>query len=415
MSRQASKPNSRVDSIRIDILRDLELDIRKTNDVVIIGGGVIGSSCAYHLQRSDPKLSITVVEKDPTYQRASSALSAGNARIQFDLEENIQISKYTFEVLASFGEDMKVDGIAPDVGFRAEGNLFVVDERSRHPAKVAVQKQKRMGCNVEWLDTAEAESRWPLLNLGSFSGATFGGSDGYLDGYSFLMAYRNKADSLGVDFIEDEVVSLERVDRRVSGVRLASGKILAAGSVICCAGAWASQILRTAGVAIPVDPVQRQAFLVDTEVKPRPLLPLINFPSGLYLRSEGDDRILVGRSMDDDPVGVGFSWSESRFNDVLWPELAEVVPAFDRLRIANGWAGLYAVNRVDGNAILGQWPELEGLFLANGFSGHGLQQAPAVGRYLSEQVLGIEPKLDLSAFGPGRLLEGRTLNERSFI
>ncbi len=375
----------------------------------------MGSSCAYHLRSSDPRLSVSVIERDPTYQRASSALSAGNARIQFSLESNIQISRYTFEVLTSFGKDMEVDGMAPDVGFRAEGNLFVVDERGRHPAKVSLERQKKMGCSVEWLDTAEAESRWPLLNLESFAGATFGSRDGYLDGYSFLMAYRNKADSLGADFIEDEVVSLERKGRRVTGVRLASGKSLAAGSVICCAGAWASEILRTAGVEIPVEPVKRQAFLVDTEVKPRQPLPLISFPSGFYLRSEGDDRIMVGRSMDDDPIGYGLSWRASRFNDVLWPELVEVVPAFDRLRLANGWAGLYAVNTIDGNAILGPWPDLEGLFLANGFSGHGLQQAPAVGRYLSERVRGVEPELDLSVLGPERLLEGRPLNERASI
>jgi FAD-dependent oxidoreductase domain-containing protein 1 len=391
------------------------LNSERSFDVIIVGGGVIGSSCAYHLRRADPELTVAVVERDPTYRQASSALSVGNVRVQFNLERNVQISQHTLEILSTFGEEMAVDGIAPDLGFHPQGNLFVVDEQSRHSARVALMRQKKLGCDVEWLDAAELGRRFPLLEIGAFSGATFGPEDGYLDGYSFLMSYRNKADSLGAVYLTDEVIGLDRVDRRVTGARLASGAHLAAGSVICCAGAWASRLLETAGVSIPVDPVQRQAFLVETQVKPTSPLPLISFPSGLYLRSEGDDRILVGKSIASDPVGHEFSWSEDRFNEFLWPELTNVVPAFDRLRLAHGWSGLYAVNTVDGNAILGHWPELDGLYLANGFSGHGLQQAPAVGRYISEIVTGIEPVLDLSILGPERIVEGRPITEIALI
>lgn len=119
--------------------------------------------------------------------------------------------------------------------------------------------------------------------------------------------------------------------------------------------------------------------------------------------------------MDDDPEGYSFSWQESRFTDLLWPELAQWAPAFDRLRLTRGWAGLYAVNRLDGNAILGEWPNLEGLFHANGFSGHGLQQAPAVGRYLAELILGQEPALDLAALGAKRIVEARPLAEGGLV
>jgi glycine/D-amino acid oxidase-like deaminating enzyme len=124
---------------------------------------------------------------------------------------------------------------------------------------------------------------------------------------------------------------------------------------------------------------------------------------------------LVGKSLAEDPVGFDFAWEEKRFNEQLWPELAAFVPAFDRLRLVRGWAGLYAVNTFDGNAILGEWPELGGLYLANGFSGHGLQQAPAVGRYLAELITGTNPTLDLSIFGPRRLLDGRSLRESELI
>ena len=159
----------------------------------------------------------------------------------------------------------------------------------------------------------------------------------------------------------------------------------------------------------------RQIFALDTKVKPEVPLPLTILPSGLYFRTETGDLILLGKSMDDDPVGFDFTWDRKRFEDILWPELAEFAPAFDTLKLMRGWAGLYAVNTIDENAIIGEWPELKGLFLANGFSGHGLQQGPAVGRYLSELILGRKPSLDLSIFRPERILENKPLSEGGII
>jgi len=166
---------------------------------------------------------------------------------------------------------------------------------------------------------------------------------------------------------------------------------------------------------LPIEPTTRQIFTLDTKVKPEGPLPLTILPSGLYFRTETGDLILLGKSMDDDPVGFDFDWDRKRFEDILWPELAQFVPAFDTLKVLRGWAGLYAVNTMDENAILGEWPELKGLFLANGFSGHGLQQAPAVGRYLSELILSKTPTLDLSIFNPERILENRPLSEDGIV
>jgi len=135
----------------------------------------------------------------------------------------------------------------------------------------------------------------------------------------------------------------------------------------------------------------------------------------LYFRTETGGLILLGKSMPEDPVGFSFSWDDKRFYDVLWPELAVFVPDFESLRLIRGWAGLYAMNTLDENAILGEWPELEGLFLANGFSGHGLQQAPAVGRYISELITRQSHALDLSIFNPGRILENRKLSENGIV
>ncbi|MBW2677179.1 MAG: FAD-binding oxidoreductase, partial [Deltaproteobacteria bacterium] len=227
--------------------------------------------------------------------------------------------------------------------------------------------------------------------------------------------YKKKARALGAQYLDGEATEIENIKGRVERVKLASGDVFTAGAIVNCAGAWASQIAATAGIDLPVDPVKRQIFTLDTTVKPDGPLPLTVLPSGLYFRTETGGHILLGKSMAEDPVGFDFSWDDKRFTETLWFELAEFVPAFDTLKLIRGWAGLYAVNTLDSNAILGNWPEIRGLYLANGFSGHGLQQAPAVGRYLSELITGKNPVLDLSAFHPDRILENRPLSEGGLV
>jgi glycine/D-amino acid oxidase-like deaminating enzyme len=384
-------------------------------DVAIVGGGVIGSSVAYHLARADPTVRIACVERDPTFARASSALSVGNARVQFSLEQNVRISQHALEAFERFGEEMAVDGVAPDIGFRREGNLFLVAEPEREAAGAAMTLQRGLGCAVEWLAPERIGERWPLLEVGRYAGGTWGPDDGHLDGWAMLMGYRRKAGALGAEMWNTEVESIVVDGGRATGLRLTGGERIEAGAVVCCAGAWCRELLLTCGVEVPVVPVQRQVFVVEPAIDPGGLLPLIGLPSGLYLRSEGERRLLVGRSLAEDPEGVAFAWSEARFEEGLWPELVELAPALDRLRLKRGWAGLYAVNRLDGNALLGEWPELPGLLLANGFSGHGLQQAPAVGRYLAELLLERRPVLDLSIFSPSRVLTGTAVSERALV
>jgi glycine/D-amino acid oxidase-like deaminating enzyme len=388
---------------------------KKTYDVIIVGGGIMGCSIAYYLMCADDKLKLTVVEMDPTYTQASSTLSMANIRIQFSLKENIQISQYAFDVLERFEADMVVDDEKPNISYRREGNLFLVDDNGRSVAEEALALQKGLGCKVEWWSPEQIREHYPLYQPTSLVGGTFGPQDGHLDAYSVLMGYKAKARSLGTEFIKDEVIEIITEGGRVSGVRMASGGRLAGKFVVNCAGAWAAKVAQTAGVKLPVEPTKRQIFTLDTEVKPEGPLPLTILPSGLYFRTETGDLILLGKSMDDDPVGFDFTWDRKRFEDILWPELAEFVPAFDTLKLMRGWAGLYAVNTLDENAILGEWPEIKGLLLANGFSGHGLQQAPAVGRYMSELITDRTPTLDLSIFGPERILENKPLSEGGIV
>ena len=387
----------------------------KTWDVVIVGGGIMGSATAYYLVHNDPRIKVAVVEKDPSYERASTTLSMANIRIQFSLKENVQISQYAFETLERFEEEMMVDEDKPYIAFHREGNLFLVDREGRGAAEKGLEVQQSLRCPIEWWAPREIKEHYPLYDVSAYEGGTFGPKDGHLDAYAVLMGYKAKARSLGAHFIKDEVTGVLVEGKAVAGVRLASGAALSSGVVVNCAGPWASEVAKTAGVEIPVVPVKRQIFALDTKVKPEGPLPLTFLPSGLYFRTETGNLILLGKSLDDDPVGFNFTWDDKRFTELLWPELAEFVPAFDTLKIVRGWAGLYAVNTLDSNAILGEWPELKGFYLANGFSGHGLQQGPAVGRYISELITGTKPELDLSIFSPLRILENKPLSEGGIV
>ena len=382
-----------------------------TYDIIIVGGGIMGSSIAYYLTQADSTLKVVVVERDLAFTRASTTLSMVNARIQFGLRQNIEISKYAFNVLENFEETMTVGDIRPNIAYHREGNLFLVDEAGKSTAEQSLALQQSLGCKVQWWSLDQVKENYPLYAPSDMAGATFGSEDGHFDAYAVLMGTKAKAMEQGAKYAEDEVVDLLHESGRIQGVILSSGQRLTAGIVINCAGAWAADVAKKAGVSLPVIPVKRQCFAVDTAVKPQGPLPLTFLPSGIYFRTESGGLVLVGKSMDDDPVGYDFTWSQDRFMDHLWMELAEFVPAFESLKLVRGWAGLYAMNTLDGNAILGQWPEIQGLYLANGFSGHGLQQGPAVGRYITELILDKEPTLDLSIFGPERILENRPLSE----
>ena len=388
---------------------------KRTYDVIIIGGGIMGSSLAYYLMRTDNRLRVLVVERDPSYARASTALSMTNARIQFSLRQNIQVSQYAFEVLESFEDDMTLDGDKPGISYRREGNLFLFDGSGKAAARKAFDLQESLGCPIEWWSTDRIRETYPLYDTGGYAGATFGPADGHFDAYAVLMAYKKKARALGAAYLEGEAAAIEVQKGRAERVILADGDTAKAGAIVNCAGAWAAGIAATAGVDLPVIPVKRQIFALDTTVKSEGPLPLTVLPTGLYFRTETGGHILLGKSMDEDPVGFDFTWDDKRFTENLWFELAEFVPAFDTLKLVRGWAGLYAVNTLDSNAILGEWPEIKGLYLANGFSGHGLQQAPAVGRYLAESITGKPHVLDLSIFHPQRILENKALSEGGVV
>jgi glycine/D-amino acid oxidase-like deaminating enzyme len=380
-------------------------------DVIIVGGGIMGTSAAYHLLSLDPGLRLAVVEKDPLYTHASTPLSLGGIRVQFSLKENILISLYAQEAYGRFEEEMAVGEEKPFINYRKEGYLFPIENSGRAAAEAALNFQKEMGAEVEWWSPEKIRERFPILSTEGFCGGTFGPRDGYVDPYAVLMGYRAKARSLKAEFLPDEAAEILRSGGRVEGVRLKSGSVLKAGSVVNAAGAWSGAVARTAGVEVPVAPIRRQVFAFKPGIPVGESLPLVIYPSDLYFRPETGGLILAGKSLKDDPSVFDFSWQRERFEEVIWPELARYVPVFETLKLVRGWAGLYEMNLFDHNGLIGLWPELKGFYLLTGFSGHGVQQAPAAGRHLAELLLGKTPSLDLARLSPRRILDNQPLPE----
>ena len=383
----------------------------KTYDVIIAGGGVMGCATAYYLMLADSTLKVAIIEMDATYAKNSSVLSDANTRLQFNIKENIEISQYALEKLATFDNDMEVGGVKAKVAFKQEGNLFLTDAENAADAKAGLAVQQSLGCDVKWLTPDEVVSRYPLLSKDGFAGATFGALDGTMDPHAVLMGFKNKAVDLGAEFIEAEVAEITHEKGQVTGVKLTSGEHFSTKHVLNGAGGWATKLAKTTGVELPINPVMRQVHIVEIAEKIEMEYPFTFFPTGIYFSQEHGNRFMCGKSFDDDPIGFDFVTNRRAFEDRMWEDLVGHAPAFDRLKYIGAWAGLYAVNTFDGNALLGEYPTMRGLMLANGFSGHGFQQCHAVGRYLAELIRGVPPALDLAIFSPNRILENKPVFE----
>ncbi|MEM9776004.1 MAG: FAD-binding oxidoreductase [Chloroflexota bacterium] len=382
-------------------------------DIILVGSGCMGAAIAYNLIKQNPELAIALVEKDVTFQRSSTVTSDGNMRVQFNLPANIKISQYGLKVLETFSEDMAVDGEPPVAfNFRQQGNLFISDEQGVSYAQDGLKIQQEYGCDVEWLEPEQVTDIYPIFDPNSCAGGTFGPGDGTMSPLDILLGYRKKAISLGVTAVNETVSNFLSADGAIQGVRLASGQELLAPMVVSSTGVWATDLLRQIGVDLPIKSIKRETYSISGPESFDDILPMLLLPTGQYLLHEGGNHFVTGGAGPSDPeTTTDFGWSKARFEEHFWERLIHFVPSFDRLKLLNGWAGLYAINDFDGNAILGEWPEIKGLYLANGFSGHGFQQCHGVGRYISDLILGSSLELDLSIFSPIRILENAPVFE----
>jgi glycine/D-amino acid oxidase-like deaminating enzyme len=388
---------------------------RRSFDVVIVGGGVMGSSIAYHLMRDGLNGTVAILEKDPTYEFATTPRSAGGARQQFSTEINIRIGSYGIGVFERFDEEMAVDGEPAHAEFRRRGYLFLGDERNWDALQRHHGLQRALGADVDLLSPREVQGIVPHLDVARLRGASWGKRAGYMDPYGVLQGYLRKARSLGAHYAQEQVVELLRRGDRMVGVRCASGHRIEGRAIVIAAGAWASEVAASAGILLPIDPVPRMAYCFDPWEKFDYDLPLVIDSEGLYFRHESGRQILTGRARPEEP-GFRFDWDRQYFLEDIWPRLACWVPSFERLKLIRGWAGLYAMCRLDQNALIGAYPGIEGLYVAGGFSGHGLQQAPAVGNGISELIrLGRYETMDLSPLGLDRIFNNRRVLEEGVV
>lgn len=383
-------------------------------DVVIVGGGVIGCAVACFLL-ADAAFDgrVAVIERDSTYRHASSALSASSIRQQFSTPENIRMSRFGFAFLRQLGQEPD----AVDVGLTERGYLYLATPENETTLREVHAVQVAEGADIALLSREDLVARFPWLDLDGVALGSLGRSgEGWFDGFGLLQALRDRARRLGADVIRDEVVGLSLSGGRVARVVLASGRALPAGTLVNAGGPWARHVAAMAGVHLPVEARRRCVFVFNAQ-EPIPDCPLVVDTSGAWFRPEGSSFLCgVSPPADEDTDGLALDVDWRQFEEVLWPALAARVPAFDAIKPVRAWAGYYEYNTVDQNAIIGAHPDLPNLLFANGFSGHGIQHAPAVGRAIAELIVHhAYTTLDLSVFGYERLLEGRRVVERNVI
>ena len=387
-------------------------------EVVIVGGAAVGSAAAYFLA-SAPAFDgrLLVLEQDFSYQRCATTLSVASVRHQFSTPENIRMSMFGSDFIRQAPTQLAVDGDAPDLAWREGGYLFLASAAGMDTLRANHRTQRELGAEMQLLEPEALRARFGWLQVDDLAGASLGlRGEGWLDAYALMMALRKKAISLGAMYRQARVAQLLHSGSRVQGVVLADGTRIGCGTLINAAGTGAAALARSAGIQLPVQPRKRCVFHVGSPAR-TPGCPLVIDPSGVYFRPEGDGWLCgVAPPEDEDPPCEDFEVQHTLFDDVIWPVLAARVEGFEALRVKRAWAGHYDVNVLDHNMILGAHPDMHNLLFANGFSGHGLQHSPAVGRALSELVLyGGFRALDLSRLGWERVLQNRPLRESNVV
>jgi FAD-dependent oxidoreductase domain-containing protein 1 len=390
-----------------------------TADVVIVGGGIVGSAAAYFLSTDAAFRGrrIVIVERDPGYRDCSTARSAGGIRQQFSTPENIALSQFT---LSLFRRLKTVFGAEADVAFREQGYLIMASADGQPLLAENVKLQQSMGADIALIGAPEMARRFPWLATDGVEAAGVGVSgEGWFDPMSLANLFRKSAVANGTVSVSDRVAGFE-VDGSVRSVSLASGNRIGCRHVVNAAGPWAGEVAALAGLTLPVEPRKRYVYVIDCREASDALrlAPLTVDPSGVWFRPEGRF-FLCGKSpeADEEPPAADLDHVDHDFFErAVWPPLAERMPAFESVKVVNAWAGFYDYNTLDQNAVIGPHPTVPNFYFANGFSGHGAQQAAAAGRAVAELIVhGTFRTIDAARLGYRRIAENAPLPERNVI
>ena len=379
----------------------------RTAEVIIIGGGIVGSSIAYHLTSAGSK-NVLVIERESSQGKGSTGKSMGGVRAQFSTPVNIQMSLYSIPFYAAFEETLGYP-----CGYRAQGYLFCATS-AQHMAYLRTNHatQARLGLKTARLISAdEIRGMLPLLRSDDIVGGTFCSTDGFVDPYSAMNGFMASASDHGAELWKNtEVTGILRYAQGISGVETSRGPV-STRKVVNCAGAWAASIAKMVGIDLPVEPLRR--MLVPTEPFdqfPHGAPMIIDMSNGFHFRPEGLGFLLAWNDPEE-TSGYKTDFDPSFIEKIL-TRAADRVPIFENLAVnpKHAWSGLYEMTP-DHHPILGPVPEIPGFFLANGFSGHGVMHAPATGRILSDLILEGKtdlidaPLLNLARFAEGRMIE----------
>jgi len=390
-------------------------------DVVIVGGGVVGCSAAWHLRQDGYTGRILVVERDPTYHRASSFLAMGGIRQQFCTPVTVSMVQFSVELWKRFDETLGTPERRPRAWFRQRGYLFLANGATSTALTHRYEQEKKAGAAVRLVSVDELRRMLPDVVLDDILFGMLGEQDGYANPREVLAGFRAGAELAGAEFVVDEVTAIDVKAGAVTGVRLASGRSVATATVVNAAGPWAGRVAALAGLTVPVEPMRQMLFRCTLPYQWPYRFPLLIDPDGVHWRHDdateagGADKIILAFTNWNETPGDNLVADHDRWARDFYPAMVNRVPGLRNVTGVEGWAGLYEMTP-DHNPVLGPHPALDGLIFANGFSGHGLMMSPATGKIVSEFVrMGRSETFDVSIFAPDRFERGALIHDAATI
>jgi glycine/D-amino acid oxidase-like deaminating enzyme len=392
-------------------------------DVVIVGGAIMGASTAWFLsENADFDGSVLVIERDTSYANCSTAHTNSCMRQQFSAELNVRISQFAADFVKNIRQYMGGDDRVPDLSIRNFGYMYLADtDAFAQVLRDSIAVQRATGAATQLMTPDQIKAAYPFYNvddivLGSINTV----DEGYWDGGAVFDWWRRQSRERGVEYVQNEVVAMTRnaAGTRVDSVTLASGEVISCGQVVNASGPRAARTAQMAGIAVPVEPRKRFSWIFSAETPLDRDLPLTIDPSGVHVRENGGGTYQAGGHSDVDPAVDydDFAMDHTLWESHIWPIIATRIPQFEAIKVTHEWAGHYAMNTFDHNAIMGPHPEVENFVFLNGFSGHGLQQSPAMGRGTAEWLThGAYRTLDLTPFNYERIAQGRPIIEKAII
>jgi sarcosine oxidase subunit beta len=384
------------------------MDLPSSADIVIIGGGVMGASAAYHLAARGAK-NVLLLEKEQLFGQGATGRCAGGVRYQFATEINIRLSLASLPMIERFKDE-----IGQDVSYRKCGYLFVLTtEKDVAAFRRNVDLQHRLGVETEWLAGEEVRQQLPLMKFDDALAGTLNHKDGIVDPNGIVMGYISAAQRMGARAVSGVAVT---------GIRLSGGRVEAVDTsqgtvrtrtLLNAAGPWAGQLGDMAGIHIPIQPIRRQMFTTTRLPEVPSDFPfVIDFAQSLYFHREGEG-LLIG--MSNQHEGAGFDQNVDEDFELVNLEAAiERMPLVERAGRASHWAGLYEVTP-DAHPIFGRTP-VDGFFVVAGFSGHGFMHGPVAGKLMTEYILeGKFSTVDVSTLDLARFDEGRLIQEYNVV